>query len=56
MTGLVEISNRFTKLAQEIAVAEEGNLRFNAKLLAVREIAAQYYCEKKVEMKRIHGP
>jgi len=55
MTGLNEVSSRFTKLAQEIGVAEESSLRFNARLLAVHEIASQYYCEKKVELKRIHG-
>jgi len=55
MTGLRENLERFYQLAQEIGEKEEGLLRFKAKALAVREIAQQYYCEKKVEMNRIHG-
>ena len=34
---------------------EEGDLRFKSKFLTVSEIANQYYCEKQVEMRRIHG-
>lgn len=49
------VQRRFDELVREIAAKEESSLRFKAKALAVSEIANQYYCEKKVELNRIHG-
>jgi len=55
MIGLKDSLKRFYQLVRETTTKEEGSLRFKAKALAVSEIAQQYYCEKKVEMNRIHG-
>jgi len=46
---------RFDSLVKELAAIEEGTLRFKSRLLSVSEIAAQYYCEKKVELSHIRG-
>jgi len=55
MIGLKKSLERFYQLATEVAEKEESNLRFKARFLMVSEIAQQYFCEKKVEMDRIHG-
>jgi hypothetical protein len=39
-------------LNSEAAKAREGRLRFGAELSSISELAEQYYCEKKVELKR----
>ena len=46
---------RFNQLANELAIAEEGNLRFKSKFVPAHKVAQQYYCEKKVEMAYIYG-
>ena len=53
--ALEEHLGRYGALVKDLSAIEEGVLRFKSKLLAVSEIAAQYYCEKKVELRRIHG-
>ncbi|MBS7655977.1 hypothetical protein KEJ50_05710 [Candidatus Bathyarchaeota archaeon] len=55
MVNLKDSLERFNQLAKEIAMQEEGNLRFKAKFIPVHKVAEQYYCEKKVEMKYIYG-
>lgn len=52
---VIELIKRFEELIKEVAEAKETRLRFGAKLLSVSELAEQYYCEKKVELKRLYG-
>jgi len=49
------ITERLDGLLREIGATQVGGFRFGAKVLAVSEIASQYYCEKAVELGRIHG-
>ena len=51
----IELIKRFEELIKEVAEAKETRLRFGAKFLSVSELAEQYYCEKKVELKRLYG-
>jgi CRISPR/Cas system-associated exonuclease Cas4 (RecB family) len=51
----MESLKHFEELLKEAAEAKEARLRFGAKLLSVSELAEQYYCEKKVELKRLYG-
>ena len=53
--ALEEHLGRYSALVKDLSEIEEGVLRFKSKLVAVSEIASQYYCEKKVELRRIHG-
>jgi len=53
--ALEEHLRRYGALIKDLSAIEERVLRFKSKLVAVSEIAAQYYCEKKVELRRIHG-
>jgi len=55
MQSWKELLDRFHETIKEIASIQEGNLRFKAKFVTVSELAGQYYCEKKVELVRLHG-
>jgi len=48
----------YTSSLKEIAQKTkkgEGELRFNSSLIKASDVAGQYFCEKKVEMKYLHG-
>lgn len=50
-----ESLDRLRALIQEIVSMLEGSLRFRARFVSASELAGQYYCEKKVELTRLHG-
>ena len=46
----------FEELVKELAEGKEaGGLRFERSMVIASDIAAQYFCEKKVEMQYLHG-
>lgn len=60
MTNSLERPEWQVKYNTQLSILEEikdsGNLlRFNNKYIKISDIASQYYCEKKVELRYVHG-
>ena len=51
---LENYTSSLKEFAQE-ARKGEGEFRFNSHLIKASDIAGQYFCEKKIEMKHLHG-
>ena len=46
---------KYLSFLRELSEVNESNLRFGQRAVTASDIAQQFYCEKKIEMKHLHG-